>query len=85
MRNSRHQSGSVAADRSGGWHHALFRFRNLFYATHTEVTAVALIPCKRPSPSPHEMMLTVVANRRIASRMTLITTGISLETRACSI
>ena len=41
------------------------------------MTAVALIAYKRPSPSPHEMMLTVVANRRIASRMTLITTGIS--------
>ena len=35
MRNSRHQSGSVAADRSGGWHHALFRFRNLFITRRT--------------------------------------------------
>ena len=54
------------------------------YATHTEVTAVALIPCKLPSLSLHEMMLTVVANRRIASRMTPITTGISLNAPAVS-
>jgi hypothetical protein len=62
----------------------LMQTRRVGGLAHTDVTAVALMPCGRPWSSLQEMMLTVVANLRIASRNASSGRSVSSASAGCS-